>query len=260
MITRSLVRIPVWLLGLLLVGGVPLLVVMLQALVRRRWPTILSGEHNDVAGFLIAVVGVLYAVILAFIVIVIWEDFRDARQTVTREAGALRSVLRDSRALPEPARTRLGALVVDYSRVVAGTEWEAMADGDSSPRAFEVLNRMFSTLQEVRPTSPTEEVFLADTLDRLDDVVEQRTGRLSAAAEGEPSVLWAAILIGGIFTMGFAMLFGVSDERLHYLMVGGFAAIITLQVFVILTLNYPFSGDVRVEPVPIERIVEDFGG
>jgi hypothetical protein len=66
--------------------------------------------------------------------------------------------------------------------------------------------------------------------------------------------------VGGIFTMGFAMLFGVSDERLHYLMIGGFAAIIALQVFVILVLNYPFSGDVQVEPAPIERVVADFGG
>lgn len=260
MITRSLVQIPVWLLGVLLVGGVPVLVVVCQALIRRRWPTILLGEHNDVAGFLIAVVGVLYAVILAFIVIVVWEDFRDARATVSREAGALRGVVRDSRALPEPARTGMGELVVDYSRAVAGSEWEAMADGDSSPAALEVLDRMFSTLAGVTATSPTEEVFLADTLERLDDVVTERTQRLSAAAEGEPTILWTAILVGGVFTLGFAMLFGVSDERLHYLMIGGFAAIITLQVFVILVLNYPFSGDVRVEPAPIERVLADLGG
>ena len=260
MITRSLVQMPVWLLGLLLVGGVPLLVVSCQALIRRLWPTILLGEHNDVAGFLIAVVGVLYAVILAFIVIVVWEDFRDARATVSREAGALRSLVRDSGALPEPARTRLGELVGDYSRAVAGAEWEAMGDGDSSPRAFDLLGRMFSTLAEVRTTSPTDEVFLADTLDRLDDVVEERSERLGAAEEGEPWILWAAILVGGVFTMGFAMLFGVSDERLHYLMIGGFAAIIMLQVFVILVLNYPFSGDVRVKPTPIERVAVDFGG
>ena len=122
MITRSLVQIPVWLLGVLLVGGVPLLAVVCHAVIRRRWPTILLGEQCD------------------------------------------------------------------------------------------------------------------------------------------PSILWAAILVGGILTMSFAMLFGVSDERLHYAMIGGFAAIITLQVFVILVLNYPFSGDVRVEPAPIERVVADLGG
>ena len=260
MITRSLVQIPVWLLGVGLVGGVPVLVVVCQALIRRWWPTILQGEHNDVAGFLIAVVGVLYAVILAFIVIVVWEDFREARETVSREAGALRGVVRDSRNLPEPARSRMGELVVEYSRAVVGPEWDAMADGDSGPAAFETLNRMFSVLGEVRTTSPTEEVFLADTLERLDDVVGERTQRLSAAEEGEPGILWAAILVGGVFTMGFAMLFGVSDERLHYLMIGGFAAIITLQVFVILVLNYPFSGDVRVMPGPIERVVAELGG
>jgi hypothetical protein len=31
-------------------------------------------------------------------------------------------------------------------------------------------------------------------------------------------------------------------------------------VFVILVLNCPLSGDVRVEPIPIERVVADLGG
>jgi Protein of unknown function (DUF4239) len=260
MITRSLVQLPLWLLGLLLIAGVPVLVVACQALIRRFWPTILEGQHNDVAGFLIAVVGVLYAVILAFIVIVTWEDFRDARETVNREAGALRSVLRDAGSLPGVDQAGLNELVIEYGRTVAGPEWDAMADGDSSPRAFDLLDRMFSALEAVEVTSPTEEIFLAETLDHLNDVVGQRSQRLSAAEEDTPAVLWVAILVGGIFTIGFAMLFGVSDEKLHYLMVGGFAAIIALQVFVILVLNYPFSGDVRVEPAPIERVVQDFGG
>ena len=42
--------------------------------------------------------------------------------------------------------------------------------------------------------------------------------------------------------------------------VGIFAAILALQVFVILVLNHPFSGDVRVSPEPFEHVVRDFGG
>ncbi len=43
-------------------------------------------------------------------------------------------------------------------------------------------------------------------------------------------------------------------------MIGGFAAIITLPVFVILVLDHPFSGDVRVRPAPPERVAADLGG
>lgn len=256
---RSLVHLPVWLLGVLLVVVIPLLVVALQAFVRRRWPLIVEGQHNDVAGFFIAVVGVLYAVTLAFIVIVTWEEFRGARETVDHEAGALRGVLRDSRGLPEPTGTEMGRLVVRYADEVSGPEWEAMDTGESSRRAFDLVGEMFTTLERVTLSRPAEQPFLADALERLDEVVQQRAKRLSAAEEGAPSVLWVAIIVGGVLTVGFALLFGVSNERLHYLMIGGFTAIIALQVFVILVLNFPYSGSVRVVPHPFEQIVADFG-
>jgi hypothetical protein len=170
--SRALVHLNLWLLGTLMVVGIPLVAVAVQAAVRRLAPGIVAGEHNDVAGFLIAVVGVIYAVTLAFIVIVTWEQFRDARTNVDREAGALRSLYRDSRSLPEPARSRIGDLVVRYGREVADQEWHAMDDGGSSRAAFDLVSEMFDTLGGVATTTPTQETFLADALVRLNDVAQ----------------------------------------------------------------------------------------
>jgi hypothetical protein len=256
--SRALVHLNLWLLGALLVLGIPLVTVAVQAVVRRLVPGIVAGEHNDVAGFLIAVVGVVYAVTLAFIVIVTWEGFREARGTVDHEAGALRSLYRDSRSLPEPTRTRIGQLVVSYGREVAGNEWAAMDDGGDSAAAFDLIGDMFASLGSVEAVTPTQETFLADALVRLNDVAQDRAHRITVAEEKPVSVLWAAIIIGGIVTVGFALLFGVSNERLHYVMVGGFAAVLALQILVILVLSHPFSGDVRVTPEPFEHVVSDF--
>jgi hypothetical protein len=257
--SRTLVHLNLWLLGILLVIGIPLVTVAVQALIRRLAPSIIEGEHNDVAGFLIAVVGVVYAVTLAFIVIVTWEGYRDAGDTVNTEAGSLRSLYRDSQALPEPTRATLGGLVVSYGREVAGPEWDAMDDGGSSDAVFGLIGQMFASLSTVNAGTPTQEAFLADALVRVNDVAQSRAKRVSVAEESQVSILWAAILLGGIFTIGFALLFGVANERLHYVMVGGFAAVLALQVLVILVLSLPFSGDVRVTPAPFERVVSDFG-
>ena len=258
--TRALVQLNVWVLGVLVVAGVPLVTVAVQAAIRRFAPGIVEGQHNDVAGFLLAVVGVVYAVTLAFIVIVTWEQFRDARGIVSGEAAALRSLYRDSRALPEPARTQLGALAIRYGQEVATGEWETMNDGESSAAVFALVGEMFDTLAGVNATTPTQEAFLADALVRLNDLADDRAERINVAEEDTVSILWAAIVIGGIVTVGFALLFGVSNERLHYLMVGGFAAVLALQILVILVLSHPFSGAVRVDPEPIERVVRDFAG
>lgn len=260
MTVRSLVHVPIWLLFATFLVVVPAIAVATQALVRRLWPAIVEGRHNDVAGFLIAVVGVLYAVTLAFIVIVAWEEFRSAREIVDDEAAALRGLERDTAALPEPARSQMRTLTVEYGEEVAGPEWKAMDDGGSSQHAFDLVTQMFSTLQGAVVTTPAEQNFHASALNELNQLSQSRARRLSASANGPPSVLWGAILFGGLLTMGFALLFGVENERIHYVMVGGLAAILAVQVFTIVVLSFPFAGNVRVSPEPIERVVADFRG
>jgi hypothetical protein len=102
--------VPVWLLGVLLIVVLPTAAVGAQLGIRRMWPHLVEGEHNDVAGFIIAVVGVIYAVLLAFVVIITWENFSAAEGVVGEEASALRSIYRESSAFPdevrEPARVQ----------------------------------------------------------------------------------------------------------------------------------------------------------
>ena len=111
--------------------------------------------------------------------------------------------------------------MVRYGREVAGPEWDAMDDGGSSRAVFGLIGEMFSTLGTATTTTPTQETFLADALVRLNELAQDRAERITVAEEGQVSILWVAIIVGGVLTVGFALLFGVSNERLHYLMVGG---------------------------------------
>jgi len=54
--------LPIGLTGVLFVVVLPVLAIVAQLLIRRSRPARADGEHNDVAGFILAVVGVIYAV------------------------------------------------------------------------------------------------------------------------------------------------------------------------------------------------------
>jgi len=43
--------------------------------------------NNEIAGFKFATIGVLYAVLIAFAIIVVWQKFSDADNNVAAEAG-----------------------------------------------------------------------------------------------------------------------------------------------------------------------------
>src|SRR5829696_6386939 len=72
---------------------VPVLVAVVGlVLVQRLVPPDRREEQNDVAGFIFAVLGVAYAVLLAFVVIVVWQDYKTAQTNVESEAYQLAGV------------------------------------------------------------------------------------------------------------------------------------------------------------------------
>src|SRR5438477_8054128 len=64
---------PVYLGALIFVGGFVLVAVGAGLLAHRYLPQTVLEDHNDIAGFMFAVVGVVYAVVLAFLAIATWQ-------------------------------------------------------------------------------------------------------------------------------------------------------------------------------------------
>jgi hypothetical protein len=104
------------------------------SLVQRLVPSTLRREHNDVAGFIYGVVGVAYAVLLAFVVIVVWEEYERAKDTAETEANELTGVHFLADGFPDPERARVQELVRSYARVVVEGEWPMMDKGETSER------------------------------------------------------------------------------------------------------------------------------
>ena len=77
--------IPTPLLFLLVVGCSAALSVGSLLLVRRFVPHHRLKQHNDVTGSVFATVGVLYAVLLGFMVISVWQSFDYASANVEKD-------------------------------------------------------------------------------------------------------------------------------------------------------------------------------
>src|SRR6188768_2599896 len=95
---------PAWLLGILLVASLILVAVAGTLGVRRRFGVETLKLNNEVAGFIYAVVGVLYAVLLGFTAIIVWERFDNAQAGVDHEANALADLYRNAQAFPDDVR------------------------------------------------------------------------------------------------------------------------------------------------------------
>ena len=244
--------------GVLVVGGVCLLALAGFELVHRLVPASSRQKHNDVAGFIYAVVGIAYAVLMGLVVVASWEQFEAARGTVEDEANELAEVFWLGHRLPEPDGRRLQELARSYARVVVVEEWPLMARGESSPRAWALIDEIRLTVQNMDPDTEAEQVLYDQSLDRVHDLGDARRNRLVEAREGIPSILWAVLVVGAMVTVGFTYLFGLDSNTTHTLMVAALALVIGLVLFTIGSLEYPFSGSVRLEPEAFELVLERF--
>jgi hypothetical protein len=252
--------------GVLVVFGACLAAVLGLALVQRLVPTAIRKEQNDVAGFIYPVLGVIYAVLLALVVIATWEEFGRARVTVEAEANALAEIFWLAHRLPEPEGTHLQELARSYAEEVAHKEWPLMERGEAplmtqtqgSPAGWVLIDDIRASLQEVEPRTLAGQELYAEGLDQIQRLGDARRMRLVMAEESLATVLWVVLIVGGIVVVGFAYLFGLENTGTHVLMVASLAAVIALVLFTIAAMDHPFSGGARVGPEAFELVLERF--
>jgi hypothetical protein len=229
-------------------------------LVQRLVPPDRREEHNNVAGFIYAVLGVAYAVVLAFMLIAVWQDYNTAQTTVESEANELAGVYFLASQLPEPQRTRLQDLARMYARVVVEEEWPMMEQGQTSPRADSLLRQLRLTLLEFDPRTRGEQVLYERGLTQVHDAVDARRSRLLEVREGIPILLWIVLVVGGVITVSFTYLFGLKSNVAHALMVAALSLLICGILFTIGEFNYAFSGVVEIRPDAFREVLHSFGG
>lgn len=229
-------------------------------LVRRAIPHDRLTPHNEVAGFVYGVIGVVYAVILSFEVVSVGEQYSAAASNARQEADAIGNLYRIAEGLPEPSGRSLQAAALAYATAVVDDEWRAMDKGSApSPQAIDQVDALWSALYGVEATTPSEERFAAAALEQIDALSDHRRERLESAESGLPSIMWAMMLGGGFLTVLIPCLFGVQNGLVHGVIIAVLAATIGLLLLVVSELNYPFRGDVSVEPDGFVLGLEQFG-
>jgi hypothetical protein len=252
--------------GVLIVCGACLAAVGGLVVVQRLVPATIRKENNDVAGFIYAVLGVIYAVLLALVVIATWEEFGRARVTVEAEANALAEIFWLAHQLPEPEGRELQELCQSYAEEVVNVGFPLMEQGrtpslersQETSRAWVLIDDIREHLQEVEPRTAAGEQLYAEGLDQVQRLADARRTRLVAAEEGLPTVLWVVLVVGGIVVVGFAYLFGMDNATAHALMVVALAGVIALVLFTIAAMDHPFTGAARVSPEAFELVLERF--
>jgi hypothetical protein len=250
---------PLWVSAVILVV-LPTIVAMLGTVfVRHRVGLDRLAINNEVAGFKFATIGVLYAVLLAFTVILVWERFSSAETDVAQEAGAAATIYRLSNGIEVGPGAVLRARLTDYLNSIVSQDWPAMEQGTGSPAATSTLNSLYASTMAYAPADGRETAVFAEVLHQLDLMTQARRERLVLAAGIVPTVIWLVLLAGALMTLGFTFFFGAENLLAQTMMTGALCVMIFAGLLVIVAIDRPFAGSVKVQPEAISRVLADFG-
>jgi hypothetical protein len=225
--------------------------------VARIFPLEARSLHNEVAGFIIAIIGVVYAVLLAFIAVAVWQNYDNMNSAVDREASLVSNLYRDSIALPETPRAALRADLDTYLANVIDTEWPVQRAGRVKKAGWQTLNHFHAVLAKVQSANADAAVVDAEMLRTLNLLYDARRARLMSSQEGLNRVVWTILLLGGGITVAFSCVFGVPSLRMHLAMTGMLAASLTLVFILIVALDQPFRGSLGIEPTPFVDVQKE---
>ena len=165
------------------VVGVSFVAVLLLFAVRAELPPESLVGSSDAVGNYLQTVGGIYAVLLAFIVYVVWGQFNDARTYVEREATALVDLHRTASGLPRATRIEIQDALGLYVDQVLALEWPAMAthDEDTLENVGAHLDHVWVAIHSCRPQNACQQAVYSEVLSRYNDLSDMRTSRLSTS-------------------------------------------------------------------------------
>ena len=201
-----------WVWSLLVVGATVLLSIAGTLLVRRLIGVEVLERHNEVAGFIYAVIGVVYAVLLGFAAITVWERYDRAQASVEQEANDLADLYRNAETFPSDVRIKLKDQIHDYVRLTVQKEWPSMAVGKSRAEVWDAYIQLWRTYYQFSPGTDQEKTWYSQSLTKLNDLGDQRRMRLLSGRVGSvPVMMWVALLGTGAITIAFSFLFGTPN-------------------------------------------------
>jgi hypothetical protein len=214
------------------------------------------GRYKGVSTILFGGITFLYSVLLIVIVTTSWITFNSANLNVQKEASCLVELYRSADAFPKEIGQEIHALLEGYARNVIDFEWRSLQKSELDNRVTIISKKLWAIYTTgFTAKTPTEQLFLQKSIDKITELRECRTKRLNDSQVGVYPILWAMIIAGEMVTVSSISLFS-EVLKARILTATFFAILIGLIFFTILLFDFPFTGSANsiiVQPTPIKQ-------
>jgi hypothetical protein len=204
--------------------------------------------------------GILFALIVGFLAVGVWDNVDRAEEEVADEASALRSVIILSDDLPPDLGGRMRALIHRQIEDAVNDEWPAMKEQRANLNAIPVpLSDALHLAVGFDPQTDGQTVTQRELVTSIQNALDARRQRIVVSESGINSVKWA-----GLIALAALTLFGIGmvhsgNRTTARIAMGMFAAAVAVVITMLASQDEPFAGQLGIDPDVLEQILRGGG-
>jgi hypothetical protein len=253
--------LPVWLMALVIFGGTYLVTAMIHRVVLSLAVGDRARAFKGVSPGLLPPLGILFGLLVAFLVAQAWSDVDRAESAVNHEASALRAVVILSESLPGETGGRLRALVRQHIQVAKTEEWPAMAHRRATlvmiPTALaQALRTTLAAAVQGEGQVAVQRAIVA----ALENALDARRQRILASQSEVNSIKWTSLIVQAICTLAAIAMVHSDNRRTAALAMGLFSTAMAVCVLLIATHDRPFTGRNAIQPTSLLQVQPETKG
>jgi hypothetical protein len=213
----------------------------------------------DIGGIIYGGIVAVYSILLAFIVVIVWEQYQNTGDRIQEESSKVFNLYRASYAFPDSTTgKKIRTTVIAYVNSVVDDEFPAMENDTTSILTQQKYNKVWDMIYAIRPNTENEKIWYASMVTSVNQFGEARIIRISDIDPSLPQLMWKILLTGGIIIILFAILFKTNNNWAHFIKILMFSIVIVFNLMLVNLLDHPYKGLLKIEPSAFTKILKHY--
>lgn len=253
-----LLYVPIWLMVII----VALLSVVVAYvgfyLIHRYYDYEHLEKYHNVTSYLFNAYGLLYAVLIAFVVFINWSDYNNAQNHIYSESNQISNLFFNVQGLDEPLRTNLLNSICNYTEIINNIEIPEMQKGIYSYENNIAFNRIWEDFIKIDIKTINNTILYDKCMDELKGISEARRFRYFYITNSIPTIIWVVMILGCLISFSFSFFFGVRVRFPYFFLAIAFTFINVIILYLIYVLDHPYEGANSISYHTMTKILENF--
>ncbi|HEY9713263.1 MAG TPA: hypothetical protein V6C72_07325, partial [Chroococcales cyanobacterium] len=186
-----------------------------MAVARQKISREMLLANHEVAGYMLSIIGTLYAVLLGLVVVNVQSKFEQAKMMAVTEANCLSDLYHLAVVFDQPNRDIIHDSIHDYAIAARNQDWAAVSLGQAKEATIPSYRRLWKGINTLTLKSNKQEANYSAVLTEMSQLADSRRFRMVASCQRLSPILWVVLVVGELLIVWFTYFFVVDNVNLQ---------------------------------------------